>query len=60
MLTPASSWLEEVVVLAAGRRGARDEVEHLAVLHAVIGDLGDAAVLAEIDGEHALVDQLSA
>src|SRR5690606_2080643 len=47
---------QEVLVFAARRCGARDEVEHLAVLQAVIGNVFDPAVIAEIDGEHALID----
>src|SRR5882757_11093764 len=42
-------------VAAAGRRGAADEVEYLAVLHAVIGKTFHPAALVEIDCDHALV-----
>src|SRR5262245_49697848 len=49
----------QVVDLApARRRGAADEVEDLAVLDAVIGEPLDAAVLVEIDRDHALIDRL--
>ncbi len=48
---------DEARVLAAGRRRARDEIEDLAVLQAVIGDVGDALVGTEIDGDDALVDE---
>ena len=43
-------------LLAAGRRGLRQEVENLAVLQAVIGQPLDPAILVEIDRDHALID----
>src|SRR5579872_5977627 len=47
---------QEVRLLAAGRRGARHEVEDLAVLHPIIGDALDLAGLGgEIDGEDVLI-----
>ena len=46
---------EVVELLSAGRGGAADRVEHLAVLDAVIGDALDAAALVEIDRDDALV-----
>src|SRR5690606_29547493 len=49
---------EEGLVLAAGRRGARYEIEQLAILQAVIGDMFDFAVLVEIDGEDLTLDNL--
>src|SRR5262249_14830416 len=49
----------EIIDLApARRRGAADEVEDLAVLDAVIGEPLHAAVLVEIDRDHALIDRL--
>ena len=47
--------LEHAEIVAAGRRGPADEVEDLAVLHAVFGEPLDLAVLVEIDRDHALV-----
>ena len=45
----------------AGRwRGARHEINELAVLHAIIGDALDLLVLIEIDREDALVGDPSA
>src|SRR5205085_11814208 len=44
--------------LAARRRPAADVIEDLAVLQAVIRDALDAAVLVEVDRDHALVDHL--
>ena len=44
------------VEFGAGRwRGARHEINELAVLHAIIGDALDLLVLIEIDREDALV-----
>ena len=45
---------EVVQLSAAGWRGPADEVENLAVLERVVGKPLDAAVLVEIDGDHAL------
>src|ERR1041385_6147183 len=49
---------EVVELLPAGRRGAADGVEPLAVLEAVIRDALDAAALVEIDRDHALIGGL--
>src|SRR3546814_14395148 len=46
--------LEEGKVAAAGRRRARDGVEHLAVLQRVMRLALDHAILVEIDGENGL------
>src|ERR1700677_3801815 len=46
---------DEVGFRSAGRRGARDEIEHLAVFHAIIGDFRDLAVLVEINRQNVLV-----
>src|ERR1700747_232359 len=43
---------------AGRRRGARYEIDELAVLHAVIGDALDLFVLGEIDREDSLVGNL--
>src|SRR5438309_378576 len=42
-------------LLAAGRRGAADIVEDLAVPHAIVGDALDVAGLVEIDGDDPLI-----
>src|SRR5579863_7523412 len=46
---------QEARLLTAGRGGLRHEVEHLAVLHAVIGDSRNLAALVEIEREHMLI-----
>src|SRR5271157_1027715 len=46
---------DDVVLGAAGRRRAADEVEDLAVFHAVFGEPLHFSVLVEIDHDHALV-----
>src|SRR5690606_41344269 len=49
---------KEALLLAACGRGARDEVEDLAVLQPIIGDLGYTVVRPEIDGQHFRADPL--
>lgn len=43
---------------SGGRGGARDEIDELAVLHAIIGDALDLFVFGEIDREDPLVGNL--
>src|SRR3954462_9128226 len=43
---------------AAGRRGAADIIENLAVPHAVIGQPIDPPIAIEIDGDDPLIDHL--
>jgi Phage integrase family len=45
-------------ILATSRRGAADEVEHPAVLEAIVGEALHAAILVEIDGYDPLIDDL--
>src|SRR5437660_6183607 len=47
--------VDVAVVLAAGRCRAADEVEHFAVLQAIVRQALDPAVPVEIDGDHPLV-----
>ncbi len=49
---------QEVGLCAAGRGRARNEVEYLAVLHAVFGDARHLAGRVEIDRQHGLVGHL--
>ncbi len=51
----AEQVLNEALLGSAGRRGAADEVEHLAVLQTVVGDALDLLLRREINGEHALI-----
>ncbi len=55
-LDDAEDVVDDAEIVAAGRRGAADEVENLAVLEAVFGEPLDFAVPVEIDGDDALVD----
>src|SRR5215831_15315021 len=43
-------------LLAAGCSGLRLEIKNLAILHSVVGETSDAAVLVEIDRDHTLID----
>src|SRR5262249_33399948 len=47
---------EVTQLLAARRRGLRHEIKNPAILHSVVGETGDAALLVEIDCDDALID----